>query len=85
MNEVLLRDPSSTDKLQKKDLDAIDLEARQLNVVGKAVGLSNKTVLGITCALFALFVVAEIIGALVSEATLFCRLERLHLGDPRRL
>lgn len=31
--------------------------------------LSNQTVLMITCALFALFVIAEIIGALVSRHT----------------
>jgi hypothetical protein len=35
--------------------------------------LSNQTVLGVTCLLFFLFVVAEIIGALVSNRLYFLR------------
>jgi hypothetical protein len=34
--------------------------------------LSNQTILAVTCLMFLLFVVAEIIGALVSYTLLFC-------------
>ncbi|KAJ1422997.1 hypothetical protein B484DRAFT_452074 [Ochromonadaceae sp. CCMP2298] len=71
MDEVLLHDrPSSSAGLEKKDLEGQQTKDKQhLNGIGNnSVGLSNKAVLGIICSLFALFVVAEIIGALASNS-----------------
>lgn len=87
MHYSLLDDRESDMNIENNKSAQEDLELNKFLIDEESDGscacvkkLSNQTVLIITCALFALFVVAEIIGALVRNVdSSFVQYQRLYL------
>lgn len=75
--ESLIPNSDMAEMVENKNKNKIDLESNRYLLeeddnTSCVKKLSNQTVLGVTCLMFFLFVVAEIIGALVSLIFMIC-------------